>query len=378
MSTTVELPELLLDYPLMYKISKTGKFQVWRGWLDKDKVIVQFGTEGGKGQQKSYKAKQKNIGKANETTGQQQASLELTALYEKQEKNKHYRYTKEEAQVIVESCIIPMKIINYKDHYEKVKYPCYVSIKANGSRAMFKGSEVISKAGIIEDFKVEHIQQQIEQLSSDVDGEVYRHGWSLQRIQSARNKPNTDTPELGLVIFDIPTKDSPIEDRVASLRRLRKEIHQKGLNSLTVHVPKKCHDEEHLNYIFNHVTPDWEGVVIWNVGSYYEFGVRSNKVLKWKPRYDAEAKVVEVTEDKNGNGILHLLACDRLNNVPFKCMMKVNRRDGDSYPRDLKSMKDLCSQWITFSYEELSDDGIPTKPVGECPRECDPTGEPLE
>ena len=97
-----------------------------------------------------------------------------------------------------------------------------------------------------------------------------------------------------------------------------------------------------------------------------------------KPRYDSECLVLGVEKCKNGDGKLIVRACDKLDRVEFKVMMKVSRRDGNDYPRDVEIMKELIGEWITFSYEELSDKGVPTKPVGETPRKCDETGEPLE
>lgn len=366
------------DDTIMYKVSKTGKYQVWKCKVQGDSLVVEFGTEGGKQQIKGTPCKGKNIGKANETSPEEQALIELKALYLHQEKNKHYRYTKELADKVVEDCQVPMKIINYKDHKDKVEYPCWVGIKYNGSRAMSISDSIISKAGIAENFKVEGIKKDLQELRRDVDTEVYCHGMSLQQIQSARNKPNADTGRLYAVIFDTPIKDLTIEERISNLRSIKREIRQKDLKHLKVEIPVLVNSEEELNNIFNTVTPEYEGVVIWNTGSLYEFGVRSNFVLKWKPRYDSEARVLSVSEDKNGNGKLHVVACNALANVKFSIMMKVNRRDNKQYPRDFETMKKLEGKWITFSYEELSDKGVPTKPVGENERVCNSKGEPLE
>lgn len=362
----------------LYKVSKTGKLQIWSAYTEGDNVIKVYGQKDGKQSVKTTKAKAKNIGKANATTPEEQALLEVTALYQKQHDNKHYRYTVEAAISAEESSKVPMKILNYKDHSKKVKFPCYVGVKYNGSRAMFINGSTISKAGIVEDFKVEDIKEDINELGLDVDTEIYSHGFSLQRIQSARNKPNTDTASLKAVIFDVPIKNLSITERVSLLKIVEKDIKNKGLKNLLVEIPVLVNSVEELETIFNNVTPEYEGVVIWNLSGTYEFGVRTSHVFKWKPRYDGEAKVLEVTEDKNGNGVLHCISSDSLDCVNFKCVMKVLRRDSLRYPKDYHTMTKLIGSWITFSYEELSDDGIPTKPVGECPRQCDSKGEPLE
>ena len=122
----------------------------------------------------------------------------------------------------------------------------------------------------------------------------------------------------------------------------------------------------------------YEGLVHYKVDGAYEYGKRSTNTAKDKSRYDSEAKVVSVTSDKNGEGLLHCIACDGLDNVKFKFKMKVERRDGKRYERDFETMQDLVGKWITFSYEELSEAGTPTKPVGEEERLCDDSGRPLE
>lgn len=367
---------------ILYKAGKGGRIQQWECNVEGDELVTTYGTLDGKLQTKRTKCLPKNVGKANETSGNEQALLECFASYKDRINNKHYRETIEEAKGVVENCIVPMKILNYKDHKDKLKKGYYESAKVNGSRAMFKDGEVISKAGRKEVFKVEHLKDQVAQLSVDVDGEVYKHGWSLQRIQSARNKVNEDTPELELWVFDIPVKGVHFKDRVNMLKELAAEVNYKDLTYIKVLVPFQPNEWVVSDYVEDlledYVERGYEGVVLWNPEGLYEFGMRSNDVFKYKPRYDAEAKVVSVTKDKNGEGVLHLVACDKLDKVAFKCKMKVNRRDGKRHERDYRTMCGLTGKWITFSYEELSDEGIPTKPVGEIERNCDETGEPLE
>lgn len=373
---------------LMYKLAKGGKsVQVWSAWVDGNQVIVAHGKQGGKIREKAYTAKAKNVGRSNETTPEQQAIIELQAKYVAQRDNKHYRYSIEAAQELYDDCKVPMKLENYKDHASKMVYPFYYQAKFNGSRLTYIDGDYISKRGLVEDFKVVHIMNDLARLNEamvnngmcgSVDGEIYCHGMSLQRIQAARKKPNEETPNLKYVIFDVPVRDVPFHKRLQMLGDIEVIITKMKLTSLQVELPELVKDSDELNAFHEQdLFYGYEGSVLRNEDSLYEFGVRSYGTQKWKPRYDAEAKVVAVTADKNGNGLLHLVASDILGNVKFKCMMKVKRRDGKEYPRDIESMVPLIGQWITFSYEELSDKGVPTKPVGEMVRDCDDKGEPL-
>ena len=359
-----------LEARAMYKVNKGGSFQTWYAHTRGSEVVATFGKLNGKLRESTYFAEAKNIGKANETTPESQATVEVDALYVKQFKNKHYRYSTEDAEDQVGNCKVPMKIKNYKDNKGKVIFPCYVGTKFNGSRLMCMDSLSISKAGIVEDFKHPSILDQVAQLSHDIDSEVYRHGFSLQRIQSARNKLNVDSDELMLKIFDIPVANLPIEERIEMMKRLKREIRQKGLNRLEVEIPVLVNNEVELQTLIDKAIADgYECVVIWNTGGTYEFGVRTSHVYKWKPRYDAEWKVVDCLKDKNGQGVLDF----EINDTTFKAKMK-----GDAESRSYENQILYVGEWVTVEYEEFSDSGIPTKPVAQQERKCDNNGEPLE
>lgn len=60
-----------------------GKIKVWSIWTENDRVFVEWGLEGGKLQTADYKAEPMNVGKANATTGAEQAELEAKATITK-------------------------------------------------------------------------------------------------------------------------------------------------------------------------------------------------------------------------------------------------------------------------------------------------------
>ncbi|CAH9014191.1 putative nucleic acid-binding, OB-fold protein [Vibrio phage 501E54-1] len=405
----------------LFKISvSTGKMQVWKGWTMKDKVICSYGQLGGKMQTSEYTAEPKNIGRSNETTAVQQAILELEAMYESQVTNKHYRVNQEQAVEFANSNREPRKILDYKKGWKKMSPTLYTSTKFNGSRACVLEGQLYSKIGKPEDIKVDHLRAVVEELGelAHFDAEVYAHGLSLQRIRSAWLKPvktdkeiikiakdrakgkkdtvkfvspeqaieyigynpNDDAPRLKFYIFDIPdTEGKPYEQRLEDMRTLESVVSSRKLDIyFNFEYPVLTHShEERMEKLEEIVKLKYEGFVHYEPQGVYEFGKRSTNAQKSKPRYDAEARVVKVTEAKNGTGTLHVVASDALDNAEFKCVMKVDRRDGKSYDKSYESMLELVGKWITFSYEELSDKGIPTKPVGELERECDNEGNPL-
>jgi DNA ligase 1 len=409
------------QYENLYKVSpSTGKLQVWFGWTEGNKVWCSWGEVDGKLQTKRYYAEGKNTGRSNETTPEQQALVELEAMYQSQVDNKHYKTSQIEAIESSQVCRIPRKVSNYKDRYGRMSDMLLTSIKLNGSRACVVDGKLYSKIGRHEDIKVEHLREAVALLGNiSFDSEVYAHGLSLQRIRSAWLKPvksdkeiikianerakkvgqptkfkkvvdaveylgynpNEDALKLKLYIFDIPD-DNGVEFkyRINIMSELEEVVGGLGLKEcIDFLYPKQTFShEERMQYLQEVHSQGYEGLVHYEPEGVYEYGKRSTNTCKSKPRLDGEAKVLSVEKDNNGEGVLTCITSDELDNVQFKCKMKVERRDGNRYERDYHTMLDLVGKWITFSYEELSDSGIPTKGIGECLRNCDEYGSPLE
>lgn len=410
-----------MNTKLLYKVNNEGKYLVWSCWAEGSKVVTKYGQEAGKMQENTYLAGAKNVGRSNATTPEEQALLEVGTAYTSQVDNKHYRYSKEEADVLESNNLIPRKVHDYKKHAHKLPDQCYSLFKYNGSRACVIQGSLYSKIGRKERIKVKHLREAVELLDTyglaNFDAEVYAHGLSLQRIRSAWLKPvrtekevikmandrlkvrdpsikvndygsaiqvigydpNGDAAKLRFYIFDIPQVDVPFKTRRTAIEGIYAEIDTLAPNCFKLAVYKTTDSYDDRLSLRDEVTSQgYEGLVHYSPEDMYEFDKRSYTTLKDKPRYDGEALVIGVERDKKGNGTLLLQASDVLDNVQFKCVMKVDRRDGKSYPKDYDNMKDLIDCWITFSYEELSDSGKPTKSVGELVRKCNSKGEPLE
>jgi len=411
----------------LFKVSaSTGKTQIWFAMAIDGAVVSSYGQVGGKLKVDKYEAEPKNIGRSNETDKTTQAEVELQAMYKDKITNGHYFESEVEAHKASEVCRIPRKVTNFKDKkhlYEGTTM--YTSTKFNGSRGCVVESNLYSKIGRREDIKVPHLKSALEVLHkvypdcTDFDAEVYAHGLSLQRIRSAFLKPvktdkeiiktakelakkvgkggvflnvedailflgynpNEDALKLKFYVFDIPNDTGlKVEERVNEMIALEGRVESLMLGDcFYFEYPVLTHSNEERLKLRNKVVAEgYEGLVHCIPTGVYEYGKRSTNTLKDKPRYDAECIVLSVTKDKSGDGLLHCKTSEALNSVKFKCKMKVERRDGNRYERDFETMQGLIGKWITFSYEELSTAGVPTKPVGELERLCDDKGQPLE
>lgn len=105
----------------------------------------------------------------------------------------------------------PMLARTYGPKYST--FPCFVQPKLNGVRALYQNGvwqsrdEKLWKPGVLK-----HLTNQLETISSlwgnaILDGELYVHGWKLQRINGAvavnRLEPIEDTLSVCYYIFDV-------------------------------------------------------------------------------------------------------------------------------------------------------------------------------
>lgn len=357
----------------LYGKDSKGELRVWSVYTEGADVVVKHGKLGGKIQEKRYATEPKNVGKANETTPEQQAVLEAEAKYVKQLKSGYFP-TKEEALDFEE--FTPMKAHNYKDHASKVTYPCYMQPKLNGQRLMIDQNGVAwSKQG--EPLELPNHWKGVKELAiqlGGLDGEVYaglesEGGLSLQKIVSAFRKPNEDTHKLQYWVYDLPLHQGTQAFRhmVICATQFKKDC-----NSIVpVHGILANNAQEADEFYEKCVSEKYEGVVYRMPDGTYEFGKRSYNLIKRKPRQTAEAKVLSVEKDRNGWGILN---CELENGVQFKCQMKVDAAPKNY--REYDNALELIQEYIEVEYEELSDDGVPTKPSGVGVRAVDKYGRP--
>ncbi|AGZ17582.1 ATP-dependent DNA ligase [Escherichia phage 4MG] len=429
-----------LDTPTLYAINKDGSYQVWNVTTEGDEVVVSFGKENGKIQQKRTKCEMKNIGRSNETTAEFQAVLEARSKWEKQVRL-GYRETKEELQT--EENFSPMLAHDAIKRSKSIVYPAYIQPKLDGVRALVTldkdGIPVFNSRGN-KTYPVQGaLLQQVKELAEHTgfdkfDGELYIHGLSLQKIVALAKKWRTpeqieaeiekdyqaDIKRCNKAVADgehlwkdfdgnvwavstyKPVKDV---DRFSGYSSLDLEYH---IFDIPVNAQSPWYSYEHdktrhqdllvvadaveceLNVpmvkVIHGIVVSSEREVKWSIGKYmeqgfegsiirnfkgvYEFGQRSSDLQKWKQFQDGEAKVLDSVEDKNGEGVL---LCEERDGTRFNCKMK-----GTHAERSQAKMLLLVGDFINFTFQSRTDDGVPQFPVGQSVRELDTlTWEPV-
>lgn len=156
-----------MSFPVLYKYDSKGKVQQWQIFVEVDSFYTVEGQTGGKlTTSKPTVCKPKNIGKSNETTGEQQAKLEAASRHQKKLDN-HYNIELSEQRSFYE----PMLAETLED-YTKLLFTVrtFIQPKFDGVRAISKGNLLTSRGG-----KTWVTCAHLHQDEVVLDGELYNH-----------------------------------------------------------------------------------------------------------------------------------------------------------------------------------------------------------
>ena len=361
---------------VLYKPTKTGATQQWQIEVQGDSFICTYGQLGGAMQKQTTKCSGKNIGRANETTPEQQAILEAEALVTKKLKS-GYSYEISDTP----SVSLPMKVKSYQDQLHNIEFPCISTEKLNGVNAMFKRTSdsltIYSRGGEVYP-AIPHLEQHIhdimDELShNELNAELYIHGEHLQDIQSAVKKPNKLSPRLTAGIFDIADCSEIYKVRNKKLVELEGTLTKVGspvLNFVNFLTGVVCESHEHIEKHYDLcMNKSLEGTVIKNFKALYQHNVRSSDMFKYKKTQSAEFLIISYELDKNGLPVFILeSAGGEFKAKPIGTKEYWSQQIPFTY----------IGQYATVEYETFSKAGIPLKPIFIATREMTSDGQPKE
>ena len=361
-----------METKLLYGLDKSGKYKVWSIWTEGPELYIMHGAENGKMQAKCEIVQGKNIGRANETTPEQQAELEAESRYKKQ-LDKGYRPTKEE---LTELPLLPMLAADYLKQGHRIKYPCFGSPKMDGVRCLAirheDHVELKSRGG--KEYCVPHVQAQLLTImrAGDIwDGELYIHGKFLEEIVSAVKKWNDNTPDVEFIIFDM-VKDESYEHRLISMQALRRHT-LSCIEAPSIDVLEFCElqDDAHMKQKHKeYVGRGYEGCMLRNFDGKYESGKRSADLQKYKQMVEDDFQITGVLEDKNGNAVFEVY--DRTARTSFT----VVGGSFESRQYALKNPGEFIGKWANIAFQtRYKDSKLPQFPVIRVIREGELKGE---
>jgi len=190
-----------------------------------------------------------------------------------------------------------------------------------------------------------------------LDGELYCHGWNLQKISGLGRLEtlHKDHAKLRFHCYDIVDETKPFKERWGFLKSL--ELPWNTLLTIVEHVEIK--NDADINVLHDKwVAEGYEGLVLRDPDQPYKCGGRDRRMQKVKRFTDAEFKVIGFSEGR------------REEDFVFKCITN-DGKEFEAKPigdRELKKwyrehMDELIGQKATVKYFNITPDGKPNLPV---------------
>lgn len=404
-------------FEILYARNSNGSINEWGIGVQDDgpKVVIWEGVLGGELTRTERKPKAKNIGKMNETSAYEQGIKDAESRWNLKKK-KGYKslddlaIPKEEPRgsianpLTLEQCLeiaLPktrtdennlLKPMLAKPLFDSKTGKCMVTSwpmigqpKLNGFRMMCRWEKVTVGEGLFKEevekpvFRsregirfdtLEHIEAELTKdmfFTQDgkeiiLDGELYYHGWLLQRINSAVNKKNEDTTSLQYHIFDIGIENVKYINRTRLLFLMTKSSF-KNIWFVNYELVEDINKAEILTD--RYITQGYEGSILRNPNAYYQFGKRNYSMVKLKRFQDKEFKIVDVIGGDNSPE-LGVFVCLAENGLKFKCTPQGTHEVKKEY---LTNKQNYIGKMLTVKFYERTKDGIPFHTTGIAVRE---------
>lgn len=264
--------------------------------------------------------------------------------------------------------------------FDKIEY-WWASRKIDGVRCSFywKDGEVksASRGGGDYDPATSHLREHPTMIALFekypdlvLDGELYEHGRSLQQISGAarQEKKGEESNWLQYYIYDIMDSTKSFDDRLDVLHDISNEFdlgfqpekYFEGDELKVQMVPQervigwaniqKLHDK--------YVKEGFEGVVIRDPSKPYNFGGRTNAMIKVKMYKDSEFEIVGYEDGLRPEDMVFVCQTDL--GIKFEAKPMGPRELKYEY---LDRMDEIIGKMATVKYFYLSDEGCPLQPV---------------
>ena len=370
-----------LELPILYGVSRTGKVKQWQVKVKAEygygpaSIIVESGYVGGKIRPIIRRInKGKNIGKSNETKPFQQAVSEAQSKWNGK-RDQNYEPDQMDPDNYTPRLMLPQLAKGMGKG--KIVYPAYIQPKFNGVcnlaeppmvHPYFSPSPDLiqhhSRGGHLFE-TLAHLDPWIKELNppGPTHGELYVHGWSLQKIGSYTKKIKPDQHLLEYWLYDLAWIGPPFEERMAWLDEMVPELY-KVRDDCPIKLSPTFTVNNYDEAKFYHdrcVENGYEGAMLKNEAGIYEFQYNSNDLEKVKDYEDDEFEIVGGKEGTGTDEGCIIYRCKTESGGEFDARPRGTVEDRQEMFRNLQN--DI-GKMLTVRYAELSDDGIPLQPVG--------------
>lgn len=340
----------------LYKRDAKGAIRVWRIHSEGQWIIWEWGLLSGEEQNNEEHVPYGLAGR----TIEEQIESRINSRVSKQ-RDKGYVNTIEQAKndpvTNTLGFMKPMLAQVFSKQKEVEFENAFYQYKYNGHRCMIHCENGIktaySRNGKVIDTIPELLDEIIMEDDITLDGELYLHNTSLQKITSLVKKRQPDTLLLKFLCYDVM-----ISDMYYPMRHeyLRNKVHLGEKSQFVPTFPNVSSIHEMLK---NARSFHFEGVIMRLDKFGYEDGKRSKSLLKIKQFLDIDVEVLNITSSREGWAILHCITSDK----------KVFRVSAPGTMDEKHKTYELRHQYIgkciRIEFAEWTDDKVPFHPVAK-------------
>ena len=211
-----------------------------------------------------------------------------------------------------------------------------------------------------------------------LDGEIYKHGWSLQKLSGEARRCETlnGSDFLEFYLYDIMYPEVHLETRFKLISIVEKSLNlgfnpnkewKPGELRIQIVPHEKVSGYKEIDALHDkYVEEGWEGVVIRDPSKEYGFGKRTNAMLKVKKYQEDEFMITGMQEGLREEDMC--FTCVTKDGIEFAAKPWGTRELKQQYRKDMES---LIGKMATVKYFYLSEEGCPLQPSVKCIRDSE-------
>lgn len=356
----------------LFKRDTKNKIREWRAEIGSDGIKWGWrtvaGLQGGKHVTSEWSyVEQKNIGRSNETSLEEQAKFEVTAEYTKKKDRGYFEHL---TNVDSFDKFKPMLAEKYDDTpIDWSKGYVYSQPKLDGIRCIARADGLWTRAGK-EIVSVPHIWESLQSFFAEnpnmiLDGELYNHELkddfnsitSMVRKTKPKDEDLQKAKELVQYhVYDVVVPDQP--DLLFGKRELLRYGVEGSYVRIVPTMAVPADNKAGLDILYeNYLASGYEGQMI-RIDSKYE-NKRTKTLLKRKEFLTDEFKVVEILE-----GLGNWQGCVK----HFTLKLNDSKTFQAGVRGDMDTLRKMWANqekpdWVTLRYFTPTPDGVPRFPV---------------
>ena len=185
-----------------------------------------------------------------------------------------------------------------------------------------------------------------------LDGELYCHGLTLQRISSYVKRKQPETELIKYVCYDTIEDTTYFERYDVICNYLNGCINSEVAATYKIKSKKQA-----LDYMMQFREQGYEGAILRHSDTHYQDGYRSKSLVKIKTVQDGYFEIVGISESREGWGILDCVTSD---GKKFSVSAPGTMEDKNFVARNPGA---FIGQQVRIEFANYTPDGIPFHPV---------------